>query len=57
MIEFAEHRALKDGRNFMILQARDYAVPFYEKSGYKLKEKTFLLWNLIQHYLMEKSLD
>lgn len=57
LIDFAEQRALKDGRNFMILQARDYAVPFYEKCGYQLKEKSFLLWDLIQHYLMEKRLD
>lgn len=57
LIEFAEQRAVKDGRHLMILQARDYAIPFYEKSGYQLKEKSFLLWDLIQHYLMEKKLD
>jgi len=57
LIDFAEKRASNDGRNLMILQARDYAIPFYEKSGYTIKEKSFLLWDLIQHYLMEKNLD
>lgn len=57
VMEFCEKRAVEDGRNFMILQARDYAVPFYEKCGYELKEKTFNLWGIIQHYLMAKKLN
>lgn len=56
LMEHIEKRAVLDGRTFMILQARDYAVPFYEKSGYILKEKTFNLWGIIQHYLMTKKL-
>jgi N-acetylglutamate synthase-like GNAT family acetyltransferase len=38
------------------LQARENAVKFYESCGYKIKEKSFLLWGQIQHFLMEKSL-
>lgn len=57
LIKHAEARAKKDHRKVMILQARDYAVPFYEVNGYKITEKTFLLWETIQHYLMEKNLD
>jgi predicted GNAT family N-acyltransferase len=40
----------------VILQAREDAVPFYEHHGYKVVEKTFLLFNEIQHYLMRKEL-
>jgi N-acetylglutamate synthase-like GNAT family acetyltransferase len=38
------------------LQARENAVEFYKSCGYTIKEKTFLLWGIIQHYLMEKVL-
>lgn len=53
----AEEIALKDNRKEMILQARDYAVDFYKSGGYSIREKTFLLWDSIQHYLMEKKLN
>lgn len=36
------------------LQARENAVNFYKSCGYSIKEKSFLLWGIIQHYLMEK---
>ncbi|MGZ3884886.1 MAG: GNAT family N-acetyltransferase [Bacteroidia bacterium] len=38
------------------LQARENAVEFYKSCGYSVKEKSFLLWGIIQHYLMEKNL-
>lgn len=38
------------------LQARENAVNFYKSCGYTIKEKSFLLWGIIQHYLMEKSI-
>lgn len=38
------------------LQARENAVEFYKSCGYTIKEKSFLLWGIIQHYLMEKQL-
>lgn len=56
LLKHAEERARNDLRKIMILQARDYAVPFYEKNGYTITEKTFLLWDTIQHYLMTKNL-
>ena len=36
------------------LQARENAVHFYQSNGYLIKEKTFKLWDIIQHYLMTK---
>jgi N-acetylglutamate synthase-like GNAT family acetyltransferase len=38
------------------LQARDNAIKFYENCGYVIKEKSFLLWDQIQHYLMTKTI-
>lgn len=38
------------------LQARENAVNFYKSCGYSVKEKSFLLWGIIQHYLMEKDI-
>lgn len=37
------------------LQARENAVNFYKSCGYSIKEQSFLLWGIIQHYLMEKK--
>lgn len=41
----------------MILHARDYAVDFYLKIGYKVIEPSYKLFDVLQHFLMEKELD
>jgi N-acetylglutamate synthase-like GNAT family acetyltransferase len=51
-----EERAKKMGLKKIELQARENAVDFYKANGYKIKERSFLLWGIIQHYLMEKEL-
>jgi GNAT superfamily N-acetyltransferase len=56
LIDYMELKAKNHGTTTMILQARENAVDFYKKCGYTVKEKTFLLWNIIQHYLMTKEL-
>ena len=38
------------------LQARENAVHFYQSQGYLIIEKTFKLWDIIQHYLMTKTI-
>lgn len=38
------------------LNARASALQFYEKQGYKLIKKMHLLYDEIQHYLMEKDI-
>ena len=40
----------------IILQSRENAVKFYEKSGFKVVEKSYLLFGEIQHFLMQKDL-
>lgn len=56
LISYAEQKAKQQGANKMILQAREIAVEFYKKCGYSIVEKSFLMWDEIQHYLMEKNL-
>lgn len=38
------------------LQARENALEFYKNQGYSIKEISFKLWDIIQHYLMVKSI-
>ncbi|MGZ4116014.1 MAG: GNAT family N-acetyltransferase [Bacteroidia bacterium] len=56
LIEYAEAKAKANGASSMILQARENAVDFYKKCNYIIIEKSFLMWDLIQHYLMGKKL-
>jgi ribosomal protein S18 acetylase RimI-like enzyme len=39
------------------LQARENALKFYKSQGYIVKETSFKLWDIIQHYLMTKELN
>lgn len=56
ILNFLEHKAKLLGLHKIELQARENAIEFYKSSGYLIKEKSFLLWDQIQHYLMEKVL-
>jgi len=38
------------------LQSRENAVEFYKSQGYVVKETSFKLWDIIQHYLMTKEI-
>jgi ribosomal protein S18 acetylase RimI-like enzyme len=40
----------------VVLHAREIAVPFYEYCGYTIIEKSYLLFDSIQHYLMSKEI-
>ena len=40
----------------IILHSRENAVEFYKKNGFSLIRKSHLLFNKIQHYLMEKEI-
>ncbi|MFA7274888.1 MAG: GNAT family N-acetyltransferase [Crocinitomicaceae bacterium] len=40
----------------MILHARDYAMDFYLNLGYELVEPSYKLFDVLQHFLMEKEL-
>jgi predicted GNAT family N-acyltransferase len=40
----------------MVLHARDYAVNFYLKLDYKIIEPSYKLFDVLQHFKMEKEL-
>lgn len=54
IIQFLEGKSRELGASKVILHARENAVPFYTSCGYKIVEKSYLLFDEIQHYLMEK---
>jgi N-acetylglutamate synthase-like GNAT family acetyltransferase len=56
LINAVENKSKELGIKTIILQARENAVPFYKSCNYTIIEKTFLLFNSIQHYLMTKKL-
>lgn len=56
LLQYLEIKAAEKGATFITLQARENAVKFYESCGYKVLEKTHLLFNEIQHYKMQKNL-
>ena len=51
-----EVEAFSRGAHKVVLHAREIAVPFYEYCGYKMIEKSYLLYDTIQHYLMSKEI-
>ena len=56
VLTYLEEIARQNNRNHIILHAREHAVNFYTACGYSIKEKSYLMWGKIQHYLMEKFL-
>jgi predicted GNAT family N-acyltransferase len=56
IMQATEERSIAYGNTKMILHARDYAVDFYLKLGYTLIEPSYKLFDVLQHFLMEKSL-
>ena len=51
-----EQAAQDMGLKKVILHARENALPFYQHHGYTLVERSFLLFDEIQHYLMSKRM-
>lgn len=51
-----ENEACNNKIKFIILNARENAVGFYEKLGFTIIKKTYLLFNEIQHFEMHKHL-
>jgi predicted GNAT family N-acyltransferase len=56
IMEATEVTAKNAGSHTMILHARDYAVDFYLRLGYQMIEPSYKLFDVLQHYLMEKQL-
>lgn len=54
IMDAVEAKSLARGDKKMILHARDYALQFYLRLGYTEIEKSYKLFDVLQHYLMEK---
>ena len=56
LINLMERHAIEKNCTQVILDAREPAIGFYKRSGYEIIEKTYLLFEEIQHYRMRKDL-
>ena len=56
MIRFIEQKATDNKLNEIILDARENAVAFYEKHGYRIIGDSYLLFGIIRHYRMKKDI-
>ena len=56
IMQAIEHEATKLNYTKLILHARDYALPFYEKLGYSLVGPSYKLFDVLQHFEMFKVL-
>ena len=50
------NKAKSKGKKKVILHSRENAVDFYKKNGFSLIKKSHIIFNSIQHYLMEKAI-
>lgn len=56
LLNYCNQLAIQSGLNQIVLDARVNAIPFYERNGYHIIEKSYLLFDDIQHYFMQKDL-
>jgi GNAT superfamily N-acetyltransferase len=56
VLRYLEEQARLQGAKRMMLQARENALHFYLTEGYTNAGPSFKLWDIIQHYKMEKIL-
>jgi len=56
IVKALEDIAQEKGCRNIILQARENALKFYSKNGYEIIEKSYLLFDEIQHWLMGKKI-
>jgi predicted GNAT family N-acyltransferase len=56
LMDAVEKRGALEGYEKLVLHARDYALPFYEKLGYRLIGPSYKLFDVLQHYEMDKKL-
>ena len=52
-----ENHAVQNKIKKIILNSRENAISFYLKNGYKKIKKTHILYNQIQHWLMDKEIS
>jgi ribosomal protein S18 acetylase RimI-like enzyme len=52
-----EKRIMEKGAKYIVLNARDIAIKFYEKHGYKIIKEAHVLFDAIPHYKMIKEIN
>ena len=56
LVNEMEQQAVNSSCKKIVLDARESAVGFYQKLGYEVTEKSYLLFDEIQHFRMEKEI-
>jgi N-acetylglutamate synthase-like GNAT family acetyltransferase len=56
IMSYLEEQAKAKGWTEIVLEARENAVPFYQRIGYTIIAESYLLFGEIQHYRMSKTL-
>lgn len=56
LLNFLEEKAREKRIEKIILDARENAIEFYKANGYEIYEKSYLLFDTIQHFKMSKLL-
>jgi len=57
VIDYIEQKAKEKKIKKIVLDARENAVRFYKRHGYKITADSYLLFGTIPHFRMEKKLD
>ncbi|HNQ12953.1 MAG TPA: GNAT family N-acetyltransferase [Bacteroidia bacterium] len=56
IMQWLEDQARLKNAEEIVLESRENAVAFYEKNGYKIISKSYILFDKIQHFTMKKDL-
>lgn len=56
IMQAVEEKSRSQKKSKMILHARDYALDFYLRLGYTNVEPSYKLFDVLQHFLMEKPI-
>jgi predicted GNAT family N-acyltransferase len=56
LIQAAEQKAKTMNAKSIVLHARENALNFYKRNGYLLVKKSYVLFDVIQHYEMRKKI-
>lgn len=57
LMKYLEELAQQKGIKEIILDARENAVKFYLSMGYEIVEESYLLFGVIQHWKMKKTIN
>lgn len=55
LLHALEQYVIKNEKKYIHLHARETSVGFYQKQGYQIIKKSYLLFSTIQHYKMSKT--